>query len=406
MAENDQPITAQIEKGVELSQDWLVNFQKEDGLYHYIFRPWGFDRTLNITDTSPQRVAPGAAIAPPAEQSYIPYPDQNNIVRQILSYWALIKSTDFRKNDSVLQSIKKFEDGLSEHIVIEDSPYGKALFINFQDGMKVNSTALYLASLLAKKERGLPLSSEQEKQIDYAVNGLKVFAAPTEGFYYYHNTDRLNFISSYGSGEAQLALAQYVNFTKDEALYESIQKRFDEYFNAYYKDNFSMPSSYVDKERIGYHTWALYYLREIDQYKPVDYNKYVRPLVQFSLDFKDVNPECKDSPCIYSMQMWDSSSVEGLTAAYSLMLKYEKDPALIAQVKNYLDAAVVHLLSLQINSVDEYQKKTGKSFRNNKAHLIGGFCDWPSCAYLRNEVTMHVAVALMNYYNIVVNDKN
>ena len=167
-----------------------------------------------------------------------------------------------------------------------------------------------------------------------------------------------------------------------------------------------MPSSYVDKERVGYHTWALYYLREIDKYKPVDYEKYVRPLVQFALDFKDVNPECKDNPCIYSMQMWDSSSVEGLTAAYSLMLKYEKDPAFIKQVKNYLDAAVVHLLSLQIYSVDEYQQKTGKSFANNKAHLIGGFCDWPDCSYLRNEVTMHVAAALMNYYKIVVNDNN
>ena len=299
-----------------------------------------------------------------------------------------------------MANIKHFEQGLEKHLVIQESPYGPALFVQYREGMKVNSTALYLASLLSKKDRNLPLSQEQEKHIEYAVNGLKVFAAPEAGFYYYHDTDRVNFISSYGSGEAQLALAQYVNETQDEELYQSIHKRFDEYFHTYYAQSFSNPSSYKDKERIGYHTWALYYLNEIDKFKPVDYEKYVRPLVQFAFNFKKENNVCSDNPCIYSMAMWDSSSVEGLAAAYPLMLKYETNQELIKQVRDYLDEAVAYLLTLQVNSVAEYEQKTGKKFKNNPDHLIGGFCDWPHCSYMRNEVTMHVASALMAYYNL------
>lgn len=385
---------------VEKAQDWLVNFQKENGLYHYIFQPWGTENYEPIEDPTPVRVAPGAQAEPDPQEIRKPYPDDDNIVRQILSYWALIKSTDFRKTDVIMNSIASFEKGLEPHIVIEDSPHGKALFIQYREGMKVNSTALYLASLLSKKDRGLPLSAEQENHIEYAVNGLKVFAAPSEGFYYYHNTDRLNFISSYGSGEAQLALAQYINHTQDEDLYQWTHKKFDEYFNVYYKRSFDNPSSYVDKERIGYHTWALYYLREIDKYKPVDYEKYVKPLVQYAFDFKAQNEFCRNAPCIYSMAMWDSSSVEGMSAAYSLMVKYEKDQVFLKQVKDYLDSAVEYLLGLQIHSVAQYEKQTGLKFTNNEKHLIGGFCDMPHCNYMRNEVTMHVAAALMEYYNL------
>lgn len=391
----DKPPSTQVIESVNLAQDWLVNFQKDNGLYHYLFRPWGHENSSETkTDTKP--MAPGAYVPP--HDDTVPYPDDDNIVRQILSYWALIKSTDFRKNDDILQSIQRFEEGLKPHIVIQNSPYGKALFVQYREGMKVNSTALYLSSLLAKKDRGLPISEAQESHIHAAVNGLKVFAAPEAGFYYYHDTDRINFISSYGSGEAQLALAQYLNHYPNDELYEWTQKRFDEYFQQYYANSFHNPQSYVDKERIGYHTWALYYLKEIDQYKPVDYKKYVRPLVQYALDFKRVNEACKDNPCIYSMAMWDSSSVEGLGAAYTLMLKYEDDKDLIKQVEDYLHDAANYLLTLQVNSVEEYETKTGNQFNNNPKHLIGGFCDWPDCSYMRNEVTMHVAAALMQYY--------
>jgi hypothetical protein len=391
-----------VVESIELSQTWLNTFQKDDGLYHYIFRPWGYtpDKDDSLYHQTNKNAAPGQTVKPPRIEQVIPYPDDDNIVRQILSYWALIKSTDFKNNDQIMANIKNFEDGLEKYIVIQDSEYGPALFVQFRETMKVNSTALYLAALLSKKDRGLPLSKTQENHIEYAVNGLKVFAAPEAGFYYYHDTDRINFISSYGSGEAQLALAQYVNKTKDEDLYQSIQKRFDEYFNLYYANSFSNPMSYRDKMRIGYHTWALYYLNEIDKFKPVDYEKYVRPLVQYSFDFKKENEYCANNPCIYSMAMWDSSSVEGLAAAYPLILKYEKDPEFKKQVKAYLDDAVSYLLTLQVNSVEEYEEKTEKTFKNNPDHLIGGFCDWPDCPYMRNEVTMHVAAALMAYYNL------
>jgi hypothetical protein len=406
-ANNDQKDVADsvsLRKDIFMAQDWLVNFQKDNGLYHYVFRPWGNDNAAPVEDPllddngNPRTFAPGAYV--PTQDDQAVYPDDDNIVRQILSYWALIKSTDFRKTDAIMNSIAEFERGLAPYIVIEDSEYGKALFVHFNDMKKVNSTALYLSSLLSKKDRNMPLTEEQENHIHYAVNGLKVFAAPEAGFYYHHGSDEINFITSYGSGEAQLALAQYINRYGDEELYEWTHKRFDEYFNQYYKDSFSSPMSYMDKERIGYHTWALYYLQEIDKYKPIDYEKYVRPLVQFSFDFKAVNELCMDNPCIYSMAMWDSSSVEGLGAAYTLMQKYETDEAFMKQTENYLHNAVHYLMSLQIDSVGEYEHKTGQKFRNNPKHLIGGFCDWPHCQYLRNEVTMHVAAALMQYHHI------
>ena len=69
-------------------------------------------------------------------------------------------------------------------------------------------------------------------------------------------------------------------------------------------------------------------------------------------------------------------------------------------MEEYLHDAVEHLLTLQINSVDEYVEKTGQKFVNNPKHLVGGFCDWPNCVYLRNEVTMHVAAALMQYHDL------
>ena len=391
-----------INHSITLAQIWLNNFQLENGLYHYIFQPWGYipadnDPMFNKKVNNP---APGEVIEQADKNLVLPYPNDDNIVRQILSYWALIKSTDFNKSEAVFKNIEAFERGLNKHIVIEDSPYGPALFIKYREGMKVNSTALYLAALISKTDRGFNLTEDQKQHIEYAVNGLKVFAAPTAGFYYYHNTDRLNFISSYGSGEAQLALAQYANMKGDAQLHKDIMKRFDEYYQTYFMNSLDNPEAYIDKERVGYHTWALYFLNEVDKFAPVDYQKYVKPLVQYAFDFKNYNTNCRNNPCIYSMQMWDSSSVEGLAAAYPLILKYETDQAFIQKVKDYLDASTDHLLSLQIHSVEEYEAKTGKVFKNNPDHLIGGFCDWPTCSYLRNEVTMHVVAALMAYSNL------
>lgn len=393
----------QLLESVYLSQDWLNSFQQDDGLYHYVFRPWGYvmSPTQKKEEQSKQvKMAPGETPVKSAAYYATPYPDDDNIVRQILSYWAQIKSTRFRNSPKIMQNIADFEKALEKYLVIEETDHGTALFVSFKDGMKVNSTALYLAALLSKQELGLPVSKEQEKHIEYAINGLKVFAAPENGFYYYHKTNRPNFITSYGSGEAQYALALYINKTKDEELYKFAQQQFEGYFETYFRHSLSNPMSYVDKERVGYHTWALYYLSELDKFKPVNYDKYVRPLVKFAFDFKAVNDECKNGPCIYSVKMWDSSSVEGLAAAYPLILKYEQNPEFIQQVKDYLDDATDHLLSLQINSIEEYEQKTGKEFTNNPDHLIGGFCDWPDCTYLRNEVTMHVASALMAYYNL------
>ena len=399
---NTQPSASKLKESIELSQTWLNNFQKENGLYHYIFRPAGYIQKTpaQAPEQIKQRMAPGQITQKSAPDSFAPYPDDDNIVRQILSYWALIKSTDFNDNDSVLNNIKRFEAAILKHIVIQDSAHGPALFVQYDEQMKVNSTALYLAALLAKKDRGLSLTKEQKSHIKFAVNGLKVFAAPEAGFYYYHDTNRVNFISSYGSGEAQLALAQYVNETQDATLHASIKKRFDEYFQAYYANNFTNPMSYTDTERIGYHTWALYYLNEIDKFEPINYQKYARPLIKYAFDFKEANSQCMDNPCIYSMAMWDSSSVEGLAAAYPLMLKYETDQDLIKRTKSYLDNSISYLLTLQVNSIAEYEAKTGTKFKNNPNHLIGGFCDWPSCPYMRNEVSMHVTAALMAYYNL------
>lgn len=403
-AENMVPPTGpELVKSITLAQDWLVNFQQEDGLYHYVYRPLAQNQTLIPREKMLQAsLRPSSAIAPGTIKPKLvidAYPDDDNIVRQILSYWALIKSTDFRTTPEILASIRKFEDRLADLILIQDSPYGKALFVNFDDANKVNSTALYLAALLSKKERGMPLTEDQENHIEYAVNGLKVFAAEN-GFNYYHDTDRFNFVTPYGSGEAQLALAQYINMTGDEDLYHFAQSRFENYFDRYFKDAFANPESYTDKERVGYHTWGLYYLREIDKFRPVDYDRHVRPLVQFALDYREINPRCAGKGCVYSMAMWDSSSAEGLSAAYELMLKYEKDQAMLDEVKSYLDMAMAHLLSLQVNSVEELEEKTFNTFRGNPDHIIGGFCDWPGCAYMRNEVTMHVATSMMEYHHL------
>lgn len=188
--------------------------------------------------------------------------------------------------------------------------------------------------------------------------------------------------------------------TKDEEIYNFAQDHFEKYFNKHFLNAFSNPESFTDKERVGYITWGIYYLREIDKYKPVDYKKFVRPLVKFMLDFRAINEPCINKGCVYSMAMWDSSSVEGMSAAFDLMLKYESDQNLIAEVKNYLDMAMLHLLSLQVHSVEQYEEMTGHKFRGNENHLVGGFCDWPECGYMRNEVTMHVTTAMMEYYNL------
>jgi hypothetical protein len=250
-------------QSIYLGQDWLNNFQKDTGLYHYIFRPWGFIMTPEEKAEEEQAIqnlmqAPGEKQEIRPSSKTVAYPDDDNIVRQILSYWAQIKSTPFRNNPETMENIKNFEKGLEPYIVIEDSLYGKALFIDFRDGMKVNSTALYLAALLSKKEVGLELTEDQKKHIHYSANGLRFFSAPKDGFYYYHNTDRINFITSYGSGEAQYALAQYLNHYPNDELYEWTKNKFTEYFETHFQDSFTTPLSFMDKERVGYHTWALY----------------------------------------------------------------------------------------------------------------------------------------------------
>lgn len=400
------PTVTALKNSIYLAQDWLVRFQKEDGLYHYIYRPWALNQTTEPKESKisamivkESQFAPGTAVP---EVTLDAYPDEDNIVRQILSYWALIKSTDFRSTPEIEASIKKFEARLERDLIkILDTPFGKGLFIHFNDAHKVNSTALYLAALLSKHERNMPLTDVQKQHIEYAVTGLKAFASTEEGgFNYYYDTDQFNFISPYGSGEAQLALAQYINMTKDKDLYAFAQDHFEKYFDKHFSPAFANPASFIDKERVGYITWGLYYLREIDKFKPVDYARHVRPLIQFMLDYRAINDECTGKGCVYSMAMWDSSSVEGMSAAFELMLKYETDQDLITEVKDYLDMAMMHLLSLQVHSVEQYEDITGHKFRGNPDHLVGGFCDWPECGYMRNEVTMHVTTSMMEYYHL------
>ncbi len=349
-----QQMCEEIPQRLELSYNWLINFQKEDGLFYYQY---------NITNNS--------------------FTDDDNIVRQIGTFYSLIRYYEYYNDSNSLNSINKFRDGINKHIKYGEINETEIAYIEFNNVSKINSNALYLLSLVELKKQGIKLTQKETEDIDKILNGILFMQNGNEGFWYlYYVPKEYNRITPYGSGEAILALVNYHKYYKDSPEIIEITKKHFKYYI-----DLSLYHAFTHEITRGFFSWSLQYLSELNEIDNSYYN-YSEALIGKSIKFQDWNPHCNlNKNCIMSESSGESSFIEGITDIYPVLESENSSFALDIR-EEYLFRSLELLFKLQItNSTSNY--------------LQGGFCNNLNCEFLRNDLNQHSTISLMNFYENV-----
>ncbi len=339
------------------SQSWIKKVQKEDGLF-------GYEYNLNNNSFS----------------------DSNNMVRQIGTFYSLIKSLEINSNFSLINSIYEFNDEIKSNYLKYDFINGtKIAYVEYDNISKINSNSLYLLSLIEMKKKNLSLDIEDYNNINSLYNGIKLMSSSSGGFYYIYYLDRdLNKITPYGSGEALFALMSYYNnIDSNDELLRFLEKNFESLYLGYINEDFN------GENLRSFYSWSLYFLYEYSLNSnnsntlDLDFKSYANELINKAMSFRESNPICRNSGCIISRGISGVTFLEGTSIGYKLLSfnNYNR-----IRVINYFNKAYPYYLSLQ-----HFDK-------NISSILNGGFCNNENCNLFRIDYNQHAMMALMNIY--------
>ncbi|HPF78604.1 MAG TPA: hypothetical protein PLF01_04845 [Alphaproteobacteria bacterium] len=344
-------------------QKWIINAQRDNGLFTYEYRPLE-DRFTN----------------------------EDNMVRQTGTFWVLIESLKYHRDDAVLATIEKFRKKISSMIIRSKAGDDDIAYIEFNGFGKINTSALYILSLLSLEEHGLELTEQEKKDMDLVITGMRKMSDEEGGFWYlYYLPKEHNIITSYGSGEALFALAKYYDKRNDMAGLEWTYKEFMKYFDRFLKNE----DDFQVTEARAFFSWGIYALSIINQKFPIDYNKTVKHMVDMAFNKRKTNPLCKDRGCFLLPNLGDATFFEGIVQAYKLSLIYEKDPKEIQKLRDYLELALADYKDLQI--IDIYKFRYEYRFEGRAKNVLGAFCWDKRCTQIRNDLTQHAVSAFIYY---------
>lgn len=358
------PFCGAADDAAALAQDWFVRAQKPDGLfvYKYLIRE---DREA----------------------------DEQNIVRQVGSFMALIHTLDVRRSPEALEAIAAFRKAMRGHFIYAKADGQDVAYLDEEGIGKINTAALYMIALLDLKKRGLEMTAQDEDDLARLERGLRLMATGDGGFWYiYFLPKERNHVTSYGTGEALLALAKYYKSTGDDAGLRWVRDEFGRYYARYL-----VSAEFQRSEMRGFFSWGILTLEELDDGSPAGYETYVRPMLDVALAHRRDNPSCRDRGCISVPAVADAPFFEGVLGAYALARRYEKDPAFLNILKDYAQRAADDILAMQIRSGGDAARKTGERFAGTEDRIKGAFCDGERCESVRNDLNQHAVMALMNY---------
>ena len=119
-----------------------------------------------------------------------------------------------------------------------------------------------------------------------------------------------------------------------------------------------------------------------------------------------VSPICFDKGCLDTpVTISEAAFLEGGIYSYHILEKNNFER--LNEFREYIDLAIKDVLSMQVLSVEEYQRKTGNIFNGDEKLLIGVYCGGANdgeyfCQLLRNDFMQHASSAVLNYYNVFI----
>lgn len=350
-------------ESIQAGQDWFVNAQRPNGLFTYQFFP--FENRVG---------------------------DDDNVVRQMGSFWALVETLDYNKNDEVLQTIDNFREKIGTMIIRSKAGDEDIAYIEFEGIGKLNTSALYVLSLMSLVERNIELTEQEKKDLPLFVRGLRLMYDEKGGFFYiYYVPAEHNRITPYGSGEALFALAKYYEYTGELEEMKWLYGAFNQYYDRFLKDE---EDFYATPSR-AFFSWSIYALEIINQHFPIEYDQTVKQLLRLAWKKRAGNPKCRDNGCILAMNVGDGTFFEGMVQAYKMALQHETDPEEIQKIRSYIDMALSNFMGLQILDVENFQREF--RYMGKPEAVRGALCWSPKCTYIRNDATQHVISAFIYY---------
>jgi hypothetical protein len=350
-------------------QNWIVEAQKENGLFTYEY---------NIV-----------------EGKHI---DDDNIVRQTGGFWALVDSLQFKRNEEILETINRFRKKIDTLVVHSRAGDEEIAYIEFQDLGKINTSALYVLSLLELEENGIELSATEKENLPLIIKGMRLMSDEEGGFWYiYHMPSEHNKITAYGTGEAIYALAAYYHSRGDIEGAKWVYDQFQKYFERYIKS----AENFMATESKAFFSWGIYGLAALNQSLPIDYKDTVQYMVDSALTYRAETDDCKDRGCIIGPSITDAPFLEGFVQAYHLAKKYDKGSEETQKIKEFIDLALKDLNGFQILQFHRgFAGITDENLiKERRKEVIGSFCTGEKCENIRVDYTQHAISAMMYYYN-------
>jgi len=353
-------ICQKSEEAIEQGARWFVRNQNSHGFFPY-------ERYIDEDEDRPTQ----------------------NLVRQVGSFWAIVRSISVDDTKDKRAAIDHFRDAITAHVVTGASPKGEIAYIDERGIGKLNAAALYLLALLELEDQGFALTPREQEYIPLLANGLTQMRQDSGGFLYlYYVPLPNNRITPYGSAEALLALAKLAHQRNDHELRAYVQDTYYRYYDTYLKDQLTLNSTYLK----GYFSWAAQAQPYLGFDEKYFYQNHLRPLAKLALEYRKSNEVCRNNGCIFRNNLCDAPFLEGFMAILPLALSYEDDKAFLDEMSSYADAAIEQIRNRQImqNSKDILER----SPRPN-TELIGAFCYDEPCTFARNDFNQHALIPLI-----------
>jgi len=326
--------TEQIREVIEKGTQWFKNTQEKSGHFKYEYMPF-LDR----------------------------YIDDDNMVRQSGGLYVLgeLYRNDTENKFELLEPIAKAISFFEKNTV-----EGEFQEQNFLCVMKtstkcsVGGTSLTLIGIIDLVQTTPLLKYEYEDLIEGYKNYILAMKLPEKGFRnsYYPEKAQSKKESSFGNGEAFLALTRYYKYNPDEEVKQIIKEAyeyFEEIYSAEWDNNFYL--------------WGMAAIKDLYAMDPKEeYFEFVKDYTDWRINKYKNSRDFSHNKCAY---------IEGVISAYSVL-----EPNLTEEEKEYYLEEIDFWLSksreLQVNSTDKlsvaYNNSVTKSLKiEDKDKSVGGF---------------------------------
>ncbi len=349
----NQPLeTEELQETIDAAIAWFQQDQEPDGHFLYEYVPF-LDR----------------------------YVDDDNIVRQTGALYGLgevvIRDTEdkFDVLETMEKAISYFEDNSRE------GEYGGRKFrciLKYEDRCSLGAASLAVIGIIDLVEKYPELESEYGGLIEDYIQYILAMKKEGEGFrgYFYFGKKQKAKESSFGNGEAFLALVKYYQANPTEEVKAVIDDSFDYFVKIY--------GSEWDRNFYLWGMAAIKVLYQLDTDKSEEYFEFVRDYTDWRMEYYITRRNTTRNRCAY---------IEGVISAYSVLypnISQERRDHYMEEIDYWLTRSQ----GLQVEEGDLMKVQ----FNNNKGKklelaspdkAVGAFLSGLSEPVLRIDFTQH-----------------